>query len=55
MAGFKNTNISQSMFLTVNLDEQLIPGTFKWTIDYLINQTEIRKSGYTKCAFFILQ
>ena len=26
------------MFLTVRLEDQLIPGTFEWTIDYLINE-----------------
>ena len=40
MARFKDTEKDQGMFLTVNLYEQLIPGTFEWTINYLINQTD---------------
>ena len=35
MARFKYTDNSQGMFITVNLSEQLIPGTFEWTLDYL--------------------
>ena len=31
MARFKYTDISQSMFLTVNLTQQLLPGTFEWS------------------------
>jgi len=29
------------MFLTVNLNEQLIPGTFEWSLDYLINRMDL--------------
>jgi transposase len=29
------------MFLTVNLAEQLIPGTFEWTLDYLVNKMDL--------------
>jgi transposase len=38
MARFKHTDNSQGLFLTVNLGEQLLPGTFEWTIDYLIGK-----------------
>jgi transposase len=41
MARFKYTDISQSMFLTVNLTKQLIPGTFEWTLDYLIDKMDL--------------
>ena len=41
MARFKYTDNSQGMFLTVNLSEQLLPDTFEWTIDYLINEIDI--------------
>ena len=41
MANFKETDRTQGMFLAVNLEDQLIPGTFEWTIDYLINTIDI--------------
>ena len=41
MARFKDTEKHQGMFLTVNLYEQLLPGTFEWTVDYLINQADM--------------
>jgi transposase len=41
MARFKHTDNSQGMFLTVNLSEQLLPGTFEWTLDYLINRMDL--------------
>ena len=41
MARFKHTDKSQGLFLTVNLEKQLIPGTFEWTIDYLISKIDI--------------
>ena len=41
MARFKHTDKSQGLSLTVNLEKQLIPGTFEWTIDYLISKIDI--------------
>jgi len=41
MARFKHTDKSQGLFLEVNLREQLLPDTFEWTIDYLINKIDI--------------
>ena len=41
MARYKHTDNSQGMFLTVNLQEQLLPDTFEWTIDYLISKIDI--------------
>jgi len=41
MARYKHTDNSQGLFLTVNLQEQLLPDTFEWTIDYLINKIDI--------------
>ena len=41
MARFKDYDRSQGLFLTVNLDEQLIPGTFEWTLDYLIDKLDM--------------
>jgi len=41
MARYKHTDKSQGMFLTVNLQEQLLPDTFEWTIDYLIDKIDI--------------
>jgi transposase len=41
MARFKGTEKHQGMFLTINLHEQLLPGTFEWTVDYLINEADM--------------
>ena len=41
MAKFKETDDSQSLLLAINLRKQLNPGTFEWTIDYLINKIDI--------------
>ena len=41
MPRFKYTDKSQGLFLTVNLEEQIIPGTFEWTIDYLIDKIDM--------------
>jgi len=41
MARYKNTDNSQGLFLAVNLKEQLQPGTFEWTLDHLIEKTDI--------------
>ena len=40
MANLKENDLSQGMFLTVNLQEQLLPDTFEWTIEYLINKMD---------------
>jgi len=37
MAHYKKTEKSQGLFLTVNLYEQLIPGTYEYTLSRLIN------------------
>jgi hypothetical protein len=41
MARFKDYDRSQGLFLTVNLEEQLLPGTFEWTLDYLIDKMDM--------------
>jgi len=41
MARFKYTDNSQSQLLVVNLKNQLLLGSFEWTIDYLINKTDL--------------
>ena len=41
MPRFKYTDKSQGLFLTVNLEEQIIPGTFEWTINYLIDKVDM--------------
>jgi len=41
MARFKDTDNTQGQFIPVNLMEQLLPGTFEWTIDYLINKMDM--------------
>jgi len=41
MARLKQTDNSQGQFITVNLKKQLLPDTFEWTIDYLINNMDM--------------
>jgi len=41
MARFKPEERSQGLFLEVNLYEQLVPGTFEWTLDYLIDRMDL--------------
>jgi hypothetical protein len=33
MAKYKHTDNSQSQFMVVNLNEQLLSGTFEWTME----------------------
>ena len=37
MAHYKETNKSQGLFLSVNLSEQIVPGTFEFTSNNLIS------------------
>ena len=41
MARFKHTDNSQGQMMVVNLKEQLILGSFEWTIDYLIGKMDL--------------
>jgi len=41
MARYKESNLTQGQFLTVNLSEQLIIGTFEWTLNYLIGKMDL--------------
>jgi len=41
MARYKYTDNSQGQFLMVNLKEQIVLGTFEWTINYLIDKLDI--------------
>ena len=41
MARFKYTNNSQGLFLTVNLDKQIVEGTFEWTLSYLFDRIDL--------------
>ena len=41
MARFKESDITQGQFIAVNLSEQLIPGTFEWTLNYLIDKMDL--------------
>ncbi|MCL1912248.1 MAG: IS1182 family transposase [Leptospirales bacterium] len=41
MARFKPGERSQGLFLEVNLYDQLVPGTFEWTLDYLIDRMDL--------------
>ena len=38
MAHYKDTEKGQGLFLTVNLSEQIVPGTFEHTLDRLIGE-----------------
>jgi hypothetical protein len=37
MANYKETDKDQGLFLAVNLAEQILPGTFEWTMSYFID------------------
>jgi len=41
MARYKESNLAQGQFLTVNLSGQLIIGTYEWTLNYLINKMDL--------------
>jgi len=54
MANLKQTDALQGLFLPVNLGEQLIIGTFEWTLNYLIDKLDMsifeRKYTNDKCG-----
>ena len=41
MARFKQSNMSQGQFIAVNLCDQLVVGTFEWTLNYLIDRMDM--------------
>jgi hypothetical protein len=41
MARYTYLDKSQGLFLTVCLDQQLIPGSFEYTLNYLIDQVDL--------------
>jgi hypothetical protein len=41
MARFKYANPSQGLLLDVQLKDQLLPGTFEWTLDYLVDRADL--------------
>ena len=41
MAKLKQSNITQGMFYAVNLQAQIINGSFEWTMEYLINKMDM--------------
>src|SRR5215475_13862490 len=41
MARYKYTDNSQCQFIQVNLNNQLLPGTFEWTLNYLIGKLDL--------------
>jgi transposase len=45
MAKYKETDKGQCLFLTVNLEEQILPGTFEWTMSHFID-TGVDFSGF---------
>ena len=41
MARYKQSEVAQGQFIAVNLSEQLLPGTFEWTLNYLIDRLDL--------------
>ena len=41
MARFKYTDTAQGQFLAVNLKEQIQQGTFEWTVNHIIDRTDL--------------
>jgi transposase len=41
MARYKYADSSQGLFITVNLNDQLDPGTFEWTVNYLVDRMDL--------------
>ena len=41
MGRFKRTDNSQGLFISVNLKEQLLPGTLEWTTDYFVDKMDL--------------
>ena len=41
MAKLKQSDITQGMFYAVNLQDQIISGSFEWAMEYLINKTDM--------------
>jgi transposase len=41
MARYKYFDKSQGLFMTVNLNDQLIPGSFEHTLNYLIDRLDL--------------
>ena len=41
MAHYKKSEREQGLFLTVNLNEQLVPGTYEHTLDRLIDKMNL--------------
>ncbi|MFP3041058.1 transposase [Treponema primitia] len=45
MANYKQTDKEQGLFLAINLGEQILPGTFEWTMSRFID-TEVDFTGF---------
>jgi hypothetical protein len=41
MIRYKTFDTSRGLFLTINLEEQLMPGSFEHTLNYLIDQLDL--------------
>ena len=51
MARYKNTEKGQDLFLTVDLEKQIIPGTYEFTLKHLIeNKLDLGISDYGTVA-----
>ena len=49
MARYKETEKDQGLFLTVNLNEQLVVGTFEYTLNHLIDKKLDLRIFDSKC------
>jgi hypothetical protein len=47
MANYRETDGLQGLFLTVNLGEQILPGTYEWTMSRFID-TRVDFTGFDK-------
>jgi transposase len=47
MAHYRETDGSQGLFLTINLGEQILPGTFEWTMSHFID-TRVDFTGFDR-------
>jgi transposase len=41
MARYKDTDTNQGLFLAVNLKEQLVPGTFEYTLNKILDEMDL--------------
>jgi hypothetical protein len=45
MANYRETDKGQGLFLTINLEDQILPGAFEWTMSQFMD-TRVNYSGF---------